>query len=118
MPWIDRIVTHPNFDVTTDNYNTVPIDPGAIMTTSNYDPTNNVNQFYLPQYVRLVEAAAAEANPSTRLSLYHEIQNYLLDEQPCIIVDHFPVLIGASKRVSGLVPDPIGPYDYSRATLS
>ena len=117
-PWIDRIVTHPNFDVTTDNYNTVPIDPGAIITTSNYDPTNNVNQFYVPEYVHLVEAAASEANPSTRLKLYDEIQAYLLDEQPCIIVDHFPVLIGASKRVKGLVPDPIGPYDYSRVTLS
>ena len=58
-PWIDRIVTHPNFDAQLDNYNTVPIDPGAIITTSNYDPTNNVNQFYVPESVHLVEAVTS-----------------------------------------------------------
>jgi len=117
VPWIDRIVTHPRFDVTTDNYNTVPVDPGALMTTSNYDPDNSVNQFYLPQYKQLVQAAASEADPAKRTQLYHQLQQYLLDEQPCVIIDHYPVFIGASKKVNGLVPDPIGPYDYTRVTI-
>ena len=117
-PWIDKIVTHPDYDVTTDNYNTVPIDPGTILTTSNYDPSDNVNQFDPPAYASLVKEATSEANPTKRQQLYKEIQSYLLDEQPCVIVDHFPVLIGASKRVNGLVPLPIGPYDYSRVYLS
>jgi len=116
-PWIDRIATHPNFDITTDNYNTVPVDPSGIMNSDNYNPSDNINQFDLPDYAHLVAAAASEANPETRNALYQKIQRYLLDQQPCIIVDHYPVLIGASKKVGGLEISPIGTYDYSRATV-
>lgn len=116
-PWIDQIVTHPNFDITTDNYNTLPIDPGSVLTSSNYSPASNVNQFAPAEYTQLISEATAQPNAAKRLELYDQIQSYLLDEQPCIIVDHYPVMIGASSNVKGLVPGPIGPYDYTRTTI-
>ena len=36
--WIDRISTHADFDVTTDNYNTVPQDPGGMFNSDNLAP--------------------------------------------------------------------------------
>ena len=37
-PWIDRIASHPDFDITVDNYNTVPEDPAGMFNSDNLAP--------------------------------------------------------------------------------
>jgi ABC-type transport system substrate-binding protein len=115
--WIDRISTHANFDVTTDNYNTVPEDPGGMFNSDNLAPSFNINRFNPPGYAALVKQAASEVNPQKRIQLYRTLQRFLLDEQPMIVVDHIPNLLGASKRLSGLVLGPSGIWDYARMTI-
>jgi len=116
--WVDRISAHPNFDVTTDNYNTVPEDPGGMFNSDNLAPSFNINRFNPPGYAGLVKQAASEVNPQQRIQLYQQLQKLLLDEQPMIVVDHIPNLLGASKKVSGLVLGPSGIWDYSRLSIA
>jgi peptide/nickel transport system substrate-binding protein len=116
--WIDRISTHANFDVTTDNYNTVPQDPGGMFNSDNLAPKFNINRFNPPGYATLVQRAASEQNATKQIALYRQLQTFLLDEQPMIVVDHIPNLLGASNKIKGLVLGPSGIWDYSHVSIS
>ena len=115
--WVDRISTKADFDVTTDNYNTVPQDPGGMFNSDNLAPAFNINRFNPPGYAALVTKAATEVNAQRRIQLYHQLQSLLLDEQPLVVVDHFPNLLGAAKSVGGLILGPAGIWDYSRVSI-
>ncbi len=115
--WIDRISTKADFDVTTDNYNTVPQDPGGMFNSDNLAPAFNINRFKSASYTALVNKAATEVNPQKRIQLYRELQRFLLDQQPMVVVDHFPNLLAAAKNVSGLILGPAGIWDYSRTSI-
>ncbi len=116
--WIDRISAHADFDITTDNYNTVPQDPGGMFNSDNLAPSFNINRFNPPGYAALVHRAATAVNPGKQNQLYRELERLILDEQPMIVVDHIPNLLGASKRISGLILGPSGVWDFSHVTLS
>jgi peptide/nickel transport system substrate-binding protein len=111
--WIDKIAAHPTFDVTTDNYNTVPEDPAGMFNSDNLSPKNNINRWNPPGYAKLVTAAATELNPAKRLALYRQLQRILFDEVPMIVVDHIPLILTGAKNVRGLVLGPSGIYDWS-----
>jgi len=114
---VDRISAHADFDITTDNYNTVPEDPGGMFNSDNLAPKFNINRFNPPGYAALVQQAASATNGPQRIQLYHNLQKLLLDEQPMIVIDHIPNLLAASKKVNGLVIGPSGIWDYSRVTI-
>jgi len=114
---VDRISAHANYDITTDNYNTVPEDPGGMFNSDNLAPKFNINRFNPPGYAALVQQAASETDAQQRIQLYRKLQQLLLDQQPMIVIDHFPNLLGASKKANGLVLGPSGIWDYSRVTV-
>jgi peptide/nickel transport system substrate-binding protein len=116
-PWIDRIATHPDFDITVDNYNTVPEDPAGMFNSDNLAPAGNINQWNPPGYKQLVAKAASERNPAKRIALYRQLQRLILDEQPMITIDHIPIIVAASKTMTGVKLGPSGLYDWSRATV-
>jgi ABC-type transport system substrate-binding protein len=115
--WIDRISAHANFDITTDLYNTVPEDPGGMFNSDNLAPKFNINRFHPAPYTALVNKAASEPNPLKRIQLYRQLQTYLLDEVPTIILDHFGNLLAANKRVKGLVLGPSGIWDWKHVSI-
>jgi peptide/nickel transport system substrate-binding protein len=117
-PWIDRIASHPDFDITVDNYNTVPEDPAGMFNSDNLAPKNNINMWNPPGYSALVDRAASEQNPRKRNALYRQLQKLILDEQPMITIDHIPIIIAAAKNVKGVKLGPSGIYDWSRAEIS
>jgi peptide/nickel transport system substrate-binding protein len=116
-PWIDRIATHPDFDITVDNYNTVPEDPAGMFNSDNLAPAGNINQWNPPGYAALVAKAASEQNPRKRNALYRQLQKIIRDEQPMITIDHIPIIVAASKTMKGVKLGPSGIYDWSRATV-
>ncbi|HEY7537434.1 MAG TPA: ABC transporter substrate-binding protein [Gaiellaceae bacterium] len=116
-PWIDRIATHPDFDITVDNYNTVPEDPAGMFNSDNLAPAGNINQWNPPGYAALVAKAASEQNPRKRNALYRQLQKLILTEQPFITIDHYPIIVAAAKTVKGVKLGPSGIYDWSRATV-
>lgn len=116
--WIDRFVTKPDFDITTDNFNTVPEDPAGMFDSPNLAPTSNVNLWNPPGYAELVAKAAAESDPAKRIALYQELQRLILDEMPQITVDHLPLFFLGTSKLSGLVIGPSGIDDYSNVALA
>jgi len=115
--WYDRFVTKTDFDITVDNFNTVPEDPAGMFNSPNLAPTSNVNLWNPPGYEDLVKKAATEIDPAKRILLYQELQKLLLEEMPQITVDHLPLFFLGNKSVSGLVIGPSGIDDYSAVTV-
>ena len=114
--WIDRIATKPNFDVTTDVYEMRGPDPTGMFNSDNLAPKGNINQFNPPGYAAMVTAAATETNPAKRIARYRQLQNYLLDQMPMVTIDHTPILIGATKTLTGFSPGSTGLYQYGNAS--
>jgi peptide/nickel transport system substrate-binding protein len=117
-PWIDCIASKPDFDITVDNYNTVPEDPAGMFNSDNLSPKNNINMWNPPGYAALVDKAASEPNPAKRNALYRQLQRLILDEQPMIVIDHIPIIVAAAKNVRGPKLGPSGIYDWSRAQVT
>ncbi|MEP2119230.1 MAG: ABC transporter substrate-binding protein [Bauldia litoralis] len=115
--WIDRIVTNPDFDITTDNFNTGPEDAASMFNSPNFAPTSNVNQWNPPGYAELLAKAVSENDKDKRIALYRELQELVLDEMPQITVDHLPLFFLATGGVEGLVIGPSGIDDYGQVTV-
>jgi len=115
--WFDRFVTKYDFDITVDNFNTVPEDPAGMFNSPNFAPGSNVNRWNPPDYAQAVAKAATEIDPAKRVALYQDLQRLFLDEMPQITVDHLPLFFIGSKTVAGLVIGPSGIDDYSGATM-
>jgi peptide/nickel transport system substrate-binding protein len=116
--WIDKFVTKPDFDITTDNFNTVPQDPAGMFNSPNLAPTSNVNLWNPPGYADLVAKAEGEPDPAKRTELYQQLQKLLLDEMPQITVDHLPLFFLGNKGVDGLIIGPSGIDDLSNVSLT
>ncbi len=116
-PWIDRIASHPDFDITVDNYNTVPEDPAGMFNSDNLAPAGNINMWNPPGYKALVDKAASEQDPRKRNALYRQLQKLIRDEQPMITIDHIPIIVAAAKTMKGVKLGPSGIYDWSRAQV-
>ncbi|MFO1035854.1 MAG: ABC transporter substrate-binding protein [Geminicoccaceae bacterium] len=115
--WIDTFVTKKEFDITTDNYNTVPEDPAGMFNSSNLAPGGNDNGFVSPAYADLVAKAMSEVDPDKRKALYQDLQKFLLDEMPMITIDHLPLFFLGAPGFSGFVIGPSGIDSYAKVTL-
>lgn len=115
--WIDRILTNPDYDITTDNFNTGPEDPASMFNSPNLAPAANVNLWNPPGYADLVAAAAAEIDPAKRIDLYRQLQTLILDEMPQITVNHLPLFFLGTEASKALVIGPSGIDDYTKIAL-
>lgn len=115
--WIDRILTKPDFDITTDNFNTGPEDPASMFNSPNLAPASNVNQWNPEGYADLVARAAAEIDPAKQVALYQELQKLILEEMPQITVNHLPLFFLGGEAGQALVIGPSGIDDYTRISL-
>jgi peptide/nickel transport system substrate-binding protein len=112
--WIERILTKPDYDLTTNNYNTGPEDPASMFNSPNLAPTANVSLWNPPGYADLVAKAAAEIDPKKQVDLYQQLQKLILEEMPQITIDHLPLFfLAASGAGKGLVIGPSGIDDYT-----
>ena len=114
--WLDRIVTTSNFDITTNLYGERGPDPTGLFNANDYAPTNWLG-FDPPGYAALLQKAASETNMSERIKLYQQIQTFVLEEMPTIVIDHTPELLAGSSAVSGFVIQPDNLYDFSHVSL-
>jgi peptide/nickel transport system substrate-binding protein len=112
--WIDRIVTKPDYDVTTNNYNTGPEDPASMFNSPNLTPAKNVSLWNPPGYADLVAKAAAEIDPQKQIDLYQQLQKLLLEEMPQLTIDHLPLFfLSAGDAGKALVIGPSGIDKYN-----
>ena len=116
--WIDKILTKPDYDITTDNFNTGPEDPASMFNSPNLAPAANVNLWNPPGYADLVAAAASEIDPAKQVTLYQQLQTLILDEMPQITVDHLPLFFLGTEAAKALIIGPSGIDDYTKIALS
>lgn len=114
--WLERVLTKPDYDITTDNFNTGPEDPASMFNSPNLAPTANVNQWNPDGYADLVSRAGAELDPAKQAALYHELQKLILEEMPQITVDHLPLFFLGTEGAKALVIGPSGIDDYTKVT--
>lgn len=115
--WIDRILNNPDYDITSDNFNTGPEDPASMFNSPNLAPTANVNQWNPEGYADLVNRAGAELDPAKQVALYQELQELILEEMPQITVNHLPLFFLGSDGTEALVIGPSGIDDYTKIAL-
>lgn len=115
--WIERILTKPDYDITTDNFNTGPEDPASMFNSPNLAPASNVNQWNPEGYAALVAAAASEIDPAKRIELYQQLQTLILDEMPQITINHLPLFFLGNEASKALVIGPSGIDDYTKIAL-
>ncbi|RYE08067.1 MAG: ABC transporter substrate-binding protein [Hyphomicrobiales bacterium] len=115
--WLDRFLTNPDFDITTDNFNTGPEDPASMFNSPNLAPATNVNLWNPPGYAELVAQAGAEIDRDKRIALYHQLQQLILDEMPQITVNHLPLFFLGTEAAKALVIGPSGIDDYTKIAL-
>lgn len=114
--WLDRVLNKPDYDVTTDNFNTGPEDPASMFNSPNLAPTSNVNYWNPDGYADLVKRAGAELDHAKQIELYQELQKLLLDEMPQITVNHLPLFFLGNEGAKSLVIGPSGIDDYTKVT--
>lgn len=114
--WLDRVLHKPDYDVTTDNFNTGPEDPASMFNSPNLAPASNVNYWNPPGYAELVQKAGAELDPARQAELYQELQKLILEEMPQITVNHLPLFFLGTDGAKALVIGPSGIDDYTTVT--
>ena len=115
--WIDKILTNPDYDVTTNNYNTGPEDPASMFNSPNLAPAANVSLWNPPGYADLVAKAASEIDPAKQVALYQELQTLILEEMPQITIDHLPLFFLGGEAAKKLIIGPSGIDDYTQIEL-
>lgn len=114
--WLDRVLNKPDYDISTDNFNTGPEDPASMFNSPNLAPASNVNQWNPEGYADLVKQAGAELDPLKQVALYQELQKLLLEEMPQITVNHLPLFFLGTEGAKSLIIGPSGIDDYTKVT--
>ena len=114
-PWIDRIASHPDFDITVDNYNTVPEDPAGMFNSDNLAPENNINMWNPPGTRR--SSPRPRANPTREAhralpAAAEAAARRAADDHDRPHPDHRR---RRRRTVKGAKLGPSGIYDWSRA---
>ncbi|MBL8581720.1 MAG: ABC transporter substrate-binding protein [Rhizobiaceae bacterium] len=112
--WLDRVLHKPDYDITTDNFNTGPEDPASMFNSPNLAPAANVNQWNPEGYADLVQRAGAELDPAKQIELYQQLQKLILEEMPQITVNHLPLFFLSTEGAKALVIGPSGIDDYTK----
>ena len=115
--WLDRVLHKPDYDITSDNFNTGPEDPASMFNSPNLAPGANVNQWNPEGYADLVAKAGSELDSTKQIALYQELQKLVLEEMPQITVNHLPLFFLGAEGTDTLVIGPSGIDDYTKIAL-
>ena len=79
--------------------------------------TNGLNNYtgYSNKYVdELLEQAQFEMNDDFRLEIYYMVQEIILEEVPCVFINHNETLVAVSNDLWGFTINPAGHHSYSK----
>ena len=115
--WLDRIITKPDFDATTDWGYTFGPDESGLFSNVILAPDKNIGQYYSPAWKKAVKAAGSERNPKRRTQLYRQVQRYLLEDQPLVVFDDMPATHATSSKVRNLTMGGTGLIEFQRTSV-
>jgi peptide/nickel transport system substrate-binding protein len=115
--WIDRLVTNPDYEVTTDTYGYGDTDPATVLSRDNFAPDTNVHLFRNDEYKALVEAGATTLDQDERKQIYAEIQQLMMDQMPGFLIAHRSDLFVTRTSVHGFNPGPLIRHHYGQVWI-
>jgi peptide/nickel transport system substrate-binding protein len=115
--WIDRLVTNPDYQITTDTYGYGDTDPATVLSRDNFAPDTNVHLFRNDEYKALVEKGATTPNQDERKQIYSQIQQLLMDQMPGFLIAHRSDLFVHLKTVHGFNPGPLIRHHYGKVWM-
>ncbi len=115
--WIDRLVTNPDYEITTDTYGYGDTDPATVLSRDNFAPDTNVHLFRNDEYKALVEQGASTPNQDERKQIYSQIQQLMMDQMPGFLIAHRSDLFVNRKTVHGFNPGPLIRHHYTRVWM-
>ncbi|WP_145049731.1 ABC transporter substrate-binding protein [Paenibacillus xylanexedens] len=70
-----------------------------------------------PEIDKLLEQGAVETDPDKRVEIYHQVQQYLIDQAVILPIYVFPYTVAASKTVQGVKFDALGYPLFNDVTI-
>jgi peptide/nickel transport system substrate-binding protein len=110
--WIDRLVTKPDYVMSTNSYGYGDVDPSTFFTRDSINPDTNVQGFKNEEYAKLVQEGATTVDEAKRKEIYSQILQLMMDEMPGFLVANTQELFAAQKTVMGFNPGPLIRHHY------
>ena len=115
--WIDRIVTEPDYVMTTNTYGYGDVDPSTFFTRDNINPGHK----HPPVQERGVREAGAgggvDDRRGERKEIYAQILQIMMDEMPGFLIAHRSDIFAAKKTVQGFNPGPLIRHHYEKTWI-
>jgi peptide/nickel transport system substrate-binding protein len=115
--WIDRLVTEPNYQLSTNSYGYGDVDPSTFFTRDSISPGTNVQLFENEEYARLVQEGASTVDEDERKQIYAQILQIMMDEMPGFLIAHKQDLFAAKNTVHGFNPGPLIRHHYEKTWI-
>jgi peptide/nickel transport system substrate-binding protein len=116
--WIDRLVTNPDYVLSTNSYGYGDVDPSTFFTRDSINPGTNVQHFSNEEYAALVQEGAATVDEAARKEIYAQILQFMMDEMLGFLVAHTQELFAAQNTVQGFNPGPLIRHHYEQTWVS
>jgi peptide/nickel transport system substrate-binding protein len=116
--WIDRLVTQPDYALSTNTYGYGDVDPSTFFTRDSINPETNVQLYKNDEYARLVQEGASTVDEETRKEIYAQVLQIMMDEMPGFLIAHKQDLFAAKKSVQGFNPGPLIRHHYEKTWIA
>jgi peptide/nickel transport system substrate-binding protein len=115
--WIDRLVTKPDYVMSTNTYGYGDVDPSTFFTRDSINPDTNVQLFKNEEYAKLVQEGASTVDEAERKEIYAQILQLMMDQMPGFLVAHKQDLFAAKQSVHGFNPGPLIRHHYEKTWI-
>jgi peptide/nickel transport system substrate-binding protein len=115
--WIDRLVTQPDYVLSTNSYGYGDVDPSTFFTRDSINPDTNVQHFSNEEYAALVQEGASAVDEAERKEIYAQIQQFMMDQMLGFLVAHTQELFAAKNAVQGFNPGPLIRHHYEKTWI-
>lgn len=115
--WIDRLVTQPDYVMSTNSYGYGDVDPSTFFTRDSINPDTNVQGYKNEEYAKLVQEGASTVDEAKRKEIYTQILQLMMNEMPGFLVANTQELFAAQKNVMGFNPGPLIRHHYEKTWI-
>ena len=118
--WIDRIVTHPDFDMSWDQHGQRTVDPAWTLSLAFFFPPGpqNINKYHDDQIEQLISQGGSELDQNKRKEIYYQFQARWNEIAPGIIMGAGILYHCLNKAVEGFHTHPLYFQDFRTVWLN
>ena len=115
--WIDRLVTKPDYVMSTNTYGYGDVDPSTFFTRDSINPDTNVQRYRNEEYAGWCRKAPTTVDEEERKEIYAQILQMMMDEMPGFLSPQAGALRGEEDR-KGFNPGPLIRHHYEKTWIA